>query len=364
MTEIVDASTSTVTKQSFDAWGNKRSVSDWRNAATYNLFANRGFTGHEHLEEFDLINMNGRVYDPLIEMFLSPDNFVQNPDLTQNFNRYGYCVNNPLIYTDPSGEFIFTIIGALLAPVTGGASLAIGIAMDVGGAINLGTKIFQGKIHSFGDGAAAYGIGAAAGAVGYATGGAAFAAVGGAAGGAGGFLAGFAGGAVGGAYAMPIQSIGNSMYFGDPMMTPGQYAAGILTGGLLGGTVNGGIALLKGRTFLNGNIRGEGIQTSTQTPAISEGTLTKGQIRSNVPGDYDIALREWNNIQQQYGITPTQGVPAGFTTTFPDGTNVSGQFYYGGTTNPTGYNIKVIMIPQGLKINKLPPLYIRYHDWR
>ena len=64
-------------------------------------------------------------------------------------------------YTDPDGEIIFTIIGVLLAPVTGGASLAIGIAMDVGGAINLGTKFLQGKITSWGDGFAAYGIGAA-----------------------------------------------------------------------------------------------------------------------------------------------------------------------------------------------------------
>ncbi|MGB8490345.1 MAG: RHS repeat-associated core domain-containing protein [Bacteroidales bacterium] len=63
----------------------------------------RGFTGHEHLDQFGLINMNGRVYDPLTAMFLSPDNFIQSPDFTQNFNRYSYCLNNPLVFTDPSG---------------------------------------------------------------------------------------------------------------------------------------------------------------------------------------------------------------------------------------------------------------------
>lgn len=47
--------------------------------------------------------MNGRVYDPLLAKFLSPDNFVQLPDFTQSFNRYGYCLNNPLKYTDSSG---------------------------------------------------------------------------------------------------------------------------------------------------------------------------------------------------------------------------------------------------------------------
>lgn len=68
-------------------------------------FTNRGFTGHEHLDAFGLIDMNGRVYDPVLGRFLSPDKFVQAPFLTQSFNRYSYCLNNPLKYTDPSGDF-------------------------------------------------------------------------------------------------------------------------------------------------------------------------------------------------------------------------------------------------------------------
>ena len=64
----------------------------------------RGFTGHEHYPEFKIINMNGRLYDPVIGRFFSPDNFVQTPEFTQGFNRYSYCLNNPLKYTDPSGE--------------------------------------------------------------------------------------------------------------------------------------------------------------------------------------------------------------------------------------------------------------------
>jgi len=71
---------------------------------TSTLF-DRGFTGHEHLPQFGLINMNGRVYDPFLARFLSPDPYVQAPDYSQNFNRYSYCVNNPLKYTDPSGNF-------------------------------------------------------------------------------------------------------------------------------------------------------------------------------------------------------------------------------------------------------------------
>lgn len=47
--------------------------------------------------------MNGRLYDPVVGRFLSPDIVIQNPASTQNYNRYSYCLNNPLRYTDPSG---------------------------------------------------------------------------------------------------------------------------------------------------------------------------------------------------------------------------------------------------------------------
>jgi len=91
---------------SFDAWGDRRNPATWRSftgTPPEPLF-DRGFTGHEHLYAFGLINMNGRMYDPLVSRMLSPDNFIQAPDFSQSFNRYSYCLNNPLKYTDPSGK--------------------------------------------------------------------------------------------------------------------------------------------------------------------------------------------------------------------------------------------------------------------
>ena len=73
----------------------------------------RGYCGHEMLNDFQLINMNGRMYDPVLGRFLSPDNYVQMPTSAQSFNRYSYCLNNPLKYTDPSGE-LFGIDDLLL----------------------------------------------------------------------------------------------------------------------------------------------------------------------------------------------------------------------------------------------------------
>ena len=72
----------------------------------------RGFTMHEHLDQVGLVHMGGRVYDPELGRFLSPDPFVQFPISTQGFNRYAYVSNNPLSYTDPSGYFLKKLMKA------------------------------------------------------------------------------------------------------------------------------------------------------------------------------------------------------------------------------------------------------------
>jgi len=76
--------------------------------------------------------------------------------------------------------------------------------------------------------------------------------VGGAAGGGGGFFAGAVGGMAGAAFSSPIQSVGNHSYFGDPVMSGKEYLMGIAAGGLLGGTINGGIAAFNGKSFWTG----------------------------------------------------------------------------------------------------------------
>ena len=48
--------------------------------------------------------------DPALGRFLNPDPEVQLPDNTQSYNRYSYCLNNPLRYNDPTGEVIRTYV--------------------------------------------------------------------------------------------------------------------------------------------------------------------------------------------------------------------------------------------------------------
>jgi guanyl-specific ribonuclease Sa len=88
---------------------------------------------------------------------LSPDPYVQMPDFSQNFNRYSYCLNNPLRYTDPSGEIVWFV------PVIVGV---------VAGAINVAAN--WNNIDGFWQGVAAFGVGAGAGVAACFTGGQSF----------------------------------------------------------------------------------------------------------------------------------------------------------------------------------------------
>jgi RHS repeat-associated protein len=83
----------------YDENGNP--VIDWTGDTDHGT--DRGFTGHEHLDDIGLIHMNGRLFDPLIGRFLQGDPMIQAPEELQNYNRYSYCLNNPLNCTDPTG---------------------------------------------------------------------------------------------------------------------------------------------------------------------------------------------------------------------------------------------------------------------
>jgi RHS repeat-associated protein len=63
------------------------------------------YTDQELDAENGLYNYNARLYDPFIGRFISPDTIVPDPYNPQSLNRYTYCLNNPLNYTDPSGHF-------------------------------------------------------------------------------------------------------------------------------------------------------------------------------------------------------------------------------------------------------------------
>ena len=143
-----------VASYSYDPWGRLRNPA---NNAIYtpgnepSLMLGRGYTGHEHLPWFGLINMNARLYDPLVGRFLSADPYVQAPDFTQAFNRYSYALNNPLKFTDEEGEFVLST-GAI-----------IGISAIIGGVSNWITNGCLWDYNGFAYFMAGFGIGAFSG---------------------------------------------------------------------------------------------------------------------------------------------------------------------------------------------------------
>ena len=147
VTRIIRSNGATVFSAQYDPWGVQ--------PQTINTIGfNRGYCGHEMLNGFQLINMrsatsgdafflrcptkasklervtkwrkNGRLYDPYLGRFLSPDNYVQLSTSAQSFNRYSYCLNNPLKYVDPDGEW-FGLDDLLIA----GAGFTCGYFSDV-----------------------------------------------------------------------------------------------------------------------------------------------------------------------------------------------------------------------------------------
>ena len=131
---------------SYDAWGLRRSPDNWvvfDVLTSSHAYDEHGFGGHEHIDFFDLVNMGGRMYDPVVGRFISADPFIQSPDFTQSLNRYAYCVNNPLSLIDPSGyswfsknwkSLVASVVGVAVSVVTAGSGSGIGVAIIAGAA--------------------------------------------------------------------------------------------------------------------------------------------------------------------------------------------------------------------------------------
>lgn len=118
----------------YDAWGARRNP-DGRYADPKSFqrqVGHREFTGHEAIPGVGLVNMNGRVYDPVLGRFLSPDPTVQFVANLQSLNRYSYVLNNPLRYTDPTGyRAVFS--GDIDSAITVGLTAAAMVGCAIGG---------------------------------------------------------------------------------------------------------------------------------------------------------------------------------------------------------------------------------------
>ena len=143
---LTNESGALVQELSYDAWGKRRNPINWEDYSSIsaaNSLTPWGFTGHEHMDMFDIVNMDGRMYDPVLGRFLSPDPFAQAPDYTQGLNRYIYCLNNPLSLYDPTGyswfskawkSLVAAAVGIAVTIITAGSATGPYVALLAGAA--------------------------------------------------------------------------------------------------------------------------------------------------------------------------------------------------------------------------------------
>lgn len=272
LTAVMDVATGKVEKFAYEPWGMRRNPSNWKEdvVSDYPARFSRGYCMHEHMPEFGLINMGGRIFNARTNQFLSPDPYRQAPENWLNCNRFGYCLNNPVMFSDPNGEFVWFV------PIIIGAA--------IGGAINLGVQAYNGKIENVGQGFAAFGWGALAG------GAAAGVAVWAGAAVAGTAVASsvsyaFGTGMMATATSSVVLSIGNHCTFGDPMIGGGELLISAFIGGATAGFMQGLSNAILGKNFWTG--------LSNRTPdfdlmpqkAISETTREVGRSKVNEPAN-------------------------------------------------------------------------------
>ncbi|GEM_PF-1687657 len=115
------------------------------------------YTGQTLDEDTGLYYYGARYYDPELARFIQPDSTVPDPEFSQAYNRYAYVYNNPLKFSDPTGQnpfLIAMIMGAYMGGFQGAAKGGVqgffqgAILGAVTGAISAGAGMAVGQLAS------------------------------------------------------------------------------------------------------------------------------------------------------------------------------------------------------------------------
>ena len=115
----------------------------------------RRYTGQVLDDATGLYYYNARYYDPQLGRFTQPDSVIQDFFNPQSYNRYSYCVNNPLRFTDPTGfDYWGDVGGMFLGYYDAGAELVTGTATMIAHPVNTAEGLATAAAHPINTGKA------------------------------------------------------------------------------------------------------------------------------------------------------------------------------------------------------------------
>ena len=128
---LVDKNGNVVAKYVYDAWGNGKVCNASGTENTSSSFIGNinpfRYRGYYYDVETGLYYLQTRYYEPRAGRFLNADSVDYiAPDIIGGLNLYAYCNNNPVMYSDPEGTFVWALIGAVAGAVAGVLGRMIG----------------------------------------------------------------------------------------------------------------------------------------------------------------------------------------------------------------------------------------------
>ncbi|MDE7395565.1 MAG: hypothetical protein K2M95_05570 [Clostridiales bacterium] len=144
---LLDSNGNVVVKYVYDAWGNHAVLNpDGTVNDSDSFIGNRNpyrYRGYYYDIETGLYFLKTRYYDPEVGRFITIDDLSYlDPETINGLNLYAYCVNNPVMATDPNGtmpKWLRCLLGGVIAVAAITLSIATaGLAAPISAAVGGG----------------------------------------------------------------------------------------------------------------------------------------------------------------------------------------------------------------------------------
>lgn len=119
VTHILNRFGNEVVHYEYDAYGNIIDITG-SEASTTGVRNSLRYRSYFFDSETSLYYLNSRYYNPEIARFISSDGLMGEIGNVQSNNLFAYCLNNPVMYSDISGEFPILITCIIVGAIIGG----------------------------------------------------------------------------------------------------------------------------------------------------------------------------------------------------------------------------------------------------